>query len=316
MPSKAISSLGSIILLCTEQSPELRPPMTVIADKLVKLVQSTGLQKTSTAQHLEVDTQDPSFVTTRPYFEPSSTVSQVMLKTNGFVYHYFSPLLIACCAKSLDCMKLLVEAGADVNYKGPSTPSALMMAVDQQLINIVKFLLEAGADPNIRDDSTHECMVFQDLITLTSIMLESDWSVDGIIRTMRDRPFGSQDAVLTEDRAADVRSQGKEAFAKGDYPEAIYFYGRAMAESPHDPTLFANRSLCWLRMRQGELALLDAQQCKRMCPLWSKAWYREGMALNLLKDHKGAVDVFMEALNLDPESDEIKKALSTWQRTA
>ncbi|KAL6888833.1 hypothetical protein ACP4OV_009859 [Aristida adscensionis] len=73
MPPKAISSLGSIILLCIEQSPELRPPMTVIADKLVKLVQSTGLQKTSTAQQLEVDTQDPSFVTTRPYFEPSST---------------------------------------------------------------------------------------------------------------------------------------------------------------------------------------------------------------------------------------------------
>lgn len=47
--------------------------MTIIADKLVKLVESTGLQKASTTQHLEVDAQDPSFVTTRPYFEPSST---------------------------------------------------------------------------------------------------------------------------------------------------------------------------------------------------------------------------------------------------
>ncbi|KAK3152394.1 hypothetical protein QOZ80_2BG0158300 [Eleusine coracana subsp. coracana] len=76
MPPKAISSLGEIILLCIKQSPELRPPMTVIADKLVKLVQTTGLEKTSTTQRLEVDAQDPSFVTTRPYFEPSSTVSQ------------------------------------------------------------------------------------------------------------------------------------------------------------------------------------------------------------------------------------------------
>jgi len=56
-----------------KQSPDLRPPMTIIADKLVKLVESTGLQKTSTTQRLEVDAQDPSFVTTRPYFEPSST---------------------------------------------------------------------------------------------------------------------------------------------------------------------------------------------------------------------------------------------------
>ncbi|KAF8769612.1 hypothetical protein HU200_006206 [Digitaria exilis] len=76
MPPKAISSLGIIILLCIKQSPDLRPPMTIIADKLVKLVESTGLQKTSTTQRLEVDAQDPSFVTTRPYFEPSSTVSQ------------------------------------------------------------------------------------------------------------------------------------------------------------------------------------------------------------------------------------------------
>ncbi|OEL38287.1 Protein STRUBBELIG-RECEPTOR FAMILY 8 [Dichanthelium oligosanthes] len=61
MPPKAISSLGIIILLCIKQSPDLRPPMTIIADKLVKLVQSTGLQKTITTQHLEADAQDPSF---------------------------------------------------------------------------------------------------------------------------------------------------------------------------------------------------------------------------------------------------------------
>ncbi|KAG8058381.1 hypothetical protein GUJ93_ZPchr0002g24263 [Zizania palustris] len=73
MPSKAISTLGNIILLCIKKSPELRPPMTVITDKLLKLVQSTGLQKTGTTQHSEVDAQEPSFVTTRPYFEPSST---------------------------------------------------------------------------------------------------------------------------------------------------------------------------------------------------------------------------------------------------
>jgi hypothetical protein len=61
-----------------KQSPELRPPMTIIADKLVKLVQTTGLQKISTTQHLEVDAQEVSFVTTRPYFEPSSTgISQL-----------------------------------------------------------------------------------------------------------------------------------------------------------------------------------------------------------------------------------------------
>jgi len=46
-----------------------------------------------------------------------------------------------------------------------------------------------------------------------------------------------------------------------------------------------------------------------MSPHWSKAWYREGAALSLLKDYKGAADAFLQALKLDPASDEIKKAL-------
>lgn len=83
MPPKAISALGNIILLCIKESPDLRPPIRVITDKLVKLVQSTGLQKTNAAHQLEADAQDPSFITTRPYFEPSSTVSQAA--TESFI---------------------------------------------------------------------------------------------------------------------------------------------------------------------------------------------------------------------------------------
>jgi hypothetical protein len=61
------------VISSIQESPDLRPPIRVITDKLVKLVQSTGLQKTNAARQLEADAQDPSFITTRPYFEPSST---------------------------------------------------------------------------------------------------------------------------------------------------------------------------------------------------------------------------------------------------
>lgn len=44
-----------------------------------------------------------------------------------------------------------------------------------------------------------------------------------------------------------------------------------------------------------------------MSPHWSKAWYCEGAALSLLKDYKGAADVFVQALKLDLASDEIRK---------
>ncbi|KAL6622582.1 hypothetical protein ACP70R_032461 [Stipagrostis hirtigluma subsp. patula] len=239
---------------------------------------------------------------------------------NRVVHHVFSPLVIAASVPSLKCTKLLVEAGADVNFKGLYGPSALMMAVDEGSTNIVKFLLEVGADPNIPDHHGRIPIMYAEACRrreLVEILFPRtkpipslpDWSVDGIIRTMKDAPFKAPDGVSVEKDMADARLQGKEAFAKGDYLAAIYFYDLAMDIDPLDATLFANRSLCWLRMREGELALLDAQQCKRMRPCWSKAWYREGAALSLLKNHKGAVDVFMEALNLDPASGEIKKAL-------
>jgi len=52
---------------------------------------------------------------------------------------------------------------------------------------------------------------------------------------------------------------------------------------PNDATVFSNLSLCWLRLREGEQALAYARQCKALRPDWSKAWYREGMALSFLE---------------------------------
>ncbi|EMS62527.1 Tetratricopeptide repeat protein 28 [Triticum urartu] len=85
---------------------------------------------------------------------------------------------------------------------------------------------------------------------------------------------------------------------------------KVMEIDPLDATLFANRSLCWLRMREGDRALADAQRCKMLRPGWSKAWYREGSALSFMEDYQRAVDAFQEALRLDPDSSEIKKMLS------
>ncbi|CAN6361701.1 unnamed protein product [Urochloa humidicola] len=239
---------------------------------------------------------------------------------NKVVNHIFSPLMMACCGHSLKCMKLLVQAGADVNFISPSGPSILMEAIDDGLTDIVKFLLDAGADPNLADEdgkipimnaAVHgKCELVEILFPKTRpVPSIPDWSIDGIIRSMKHQRFEAQDAALVGERIADAKSQGKEAFAKGEYLAAIYFYSRAMEKDPFDATLLANRSLCWLRQGEGDRALLDAQECRMMSPHWSKAWYREGTALSLLKDYKGAVDAFLQALKLDPASDEINKAL-------
>ncbi|OQU79518.1 hypothetical protein SORBI_3008G155800 [Sorghum bicolor] len=236
---------------------------------------------------------------------------------NIVAHNRFSPLIMACIGGSLKCMRLLVEAGADVNLKNHYGTTALIIAVQGGFADIVRFLLEAGADPNISDANGKIAIMYaankrlRDLVQILfphtkPITSLPNWSIDGIIDTMTSTSFKSMDK---EHIIAGAKPRGNEAFAKGDYLAATLCYDMALLEDPLDATLFSNRSLCWLRLGDGKLALLDAQQCKAMRPRWPKAWYREGAALSLLKDYKGAVNAFLDALMLDPANDEIKTAL-------
>jgi ankyrin repeat protein len=59
-----------------------------------------------------------------------------------------SPLFLALKAKDITAIRILVEAGADVNEGAPySCDSPLRLAIQNQCIETVKLLLECGADP-------------------------------------------------------------------------------------------------------------------------------------------------------------------------
>ncbi|GJM95246.1 hypothetical protein PR202_ga11958 [Eleusine coracana subsp. coracana] len=257
-----------------------------------------------------------------------------------------TPLHLAASKDREEVVKILLEhgadGGADVNYKTPHGPTTLMMAVDDGLADIVKFLLEAGADPNIPDvfsisetwcrfwffftmhrgkipimyaAARKQHGIVENLFAKTKpVSSVPDWSIDGVISAMEHMCLEKNDYCLqmtysVKEQIAYLKSHAKEAFGKRDYLEAIYFYTQAIEEK-RDATLFANRSLCWLQMGEGDRALLDAQQCKKMRPHWSMAWYREGTALRLPKNYRGAGDAFVQALKRDPESEMIKKALT------
>jgi len=155
---------------------------------------------------------------------------------NRVVNHVFSPLMMACCGNNLECMKLLIEAGADVNGNTSSGPTPLTGAVDDGSTELVKFLLEAGADPNIPNqhgDIPIKRAAARGLREIVELLLPRtnpipsvpDWSVDGIITTMSSLHTRIQDAVSAEERIADLKLKGKEAFAKKDYFTAMYYYG-------------------------------------------------------------------------------------------
>ncbi|TVU14115.1 hypothetical protein EJB05_37561 [Eragrostis curvula] len=233
-------------------------------------------------------------------------------------HRLFAPLTAACGNRCLECIKLLVQAGADVNFTTPYGSNVLnamvdaclpdiaelkearadpnypdKVALDDNLANIIKFLLEAGADANIPNEHGKIPMMLaaawgpHKLVEILfpwtrPIPSLPDWNVDAIIRTMKLKAK-DEVSVELEERLCNSKSKGKEAFTKGDYLAAVYFYSQAIAIDPLDATLFSNRSVSYLRMGKGQDALVDAERCRMMRPRWAKAWYRLGTSLSLLK---------------------------------
>ncbi|TVU50870.1 hypothetical protein EJB05_02262 [Eragrostis curvula] len=209
---------------------------------------------------------------------------------------------VDCCLPGFQKLK---EVGADPNYPGEEV-------LDDSLGDIIEFLLEAGADPNIPNEygkipimaaaAWGPRKLVEILFSWTKpIPSLPDWNVDAIIRAMKLKAKGTVSVDL-EVGLCTAKSKGKEAFGNGDYLAASFFYGVAITLDPLDATLFANRSVSYLRLGEGNSAFMDAARCRIMRPRWAKAWYREGAALSLLKIYTEAVDAFKEALKLDPAS--------------
>nr|CAB3500071.1 unnamed protein product [Digitaria exilis] len=106
-----------------------------------------------------------------------------------------------------------------------------------------------------------------------------------------------------------IRSQADEAFRRKEYDMASKFYTELIDVGP-DATLYSNRSLCKLKLGDGEGALSDAYQCRMLRPDWAKACYRQATAHMLLKEYKQACDALLDAQKLDPGNDMIERELS------
>ncbi|VAI04012.1 unnamed protein product [Triticum turgidum subsp. durum] len=132
----------------------------------------------------------------------------------------YTALAIATVVHSLKCVKLLLEAGADVDGNCKETP--LIIAAISGSTEILKCLVLAGADANVPDSLGRAPIEIaarsgrredvEILFPVTSrIPNVCDWSVDGIIRHVKSvRP--AKKAMLTS-----AKSKAHEAFKNGNY---------------------------------------------------------------------------------------------------
>ncbi|KAF8661099.1 hypothetical protein HU200_011484 [Digitaria exilis] len=238
---------------------------------------------------------------------------------NTFLSKFGSPLMSALVYRSLKCMKLLIKAGADVNAKD-SIMSPLLFATSYGgYTEFVPLLLQAGADPNVPDDlgwlpvehaAFRECREEVELLfPLTSPIPDvRNWSIDGVISHAKFKKSKPLAKGLAENRKVVLKSEANLAFRRKDYKLASEAYSMLIEDKP-SATLYSNRSLCKLKMDDGEGALSDAYQCRMMRPDWAKACYRQAAAHILLKEYKQAHDALLDAKKLDPGNDEIEREL-------
>ncbi|XP_078149213.1 uncharacterized protein LOC144544554 isoform X2 [Carex rostrata] len=226
---------------------------------------------------------------------------------------FFTPLFIAVINDSTKCVEVLLKAGADVN-KVPLLERAFDSA------KMLDYLLEAGADPNIPNEYGRlpieiaavrgKREVVEKLYPLTSPKpTVSDWSIYGLFRHVESPIYQVEEELQSKKRLDRLKRKADSALSRKEYMVSIFLWTYAMSEDPNDVTIHANRCLCWLHLRLGINALIDAYTCYCLRPKWPISYLRLGSAFSCLKEHENACMAFLQGLSLDPANREIQKAL-------
>ncbi|XP_029382366.1 hsp70-Hsp90 organizing protein 1-like isoform X2 [Echeneis naucrates] len=106
---------------------------------------------------------------------------------------------------------------------------------------------------------------------------------------------------------------GNNFASSGDFKMAVKYFTDAIKHNPKEFKLFGNRSFCFERMQEYEKALIDAELCLNMCPVWVKGLFRKGRALAGLKRYEEAAQAFREVLKLEGSYTEAYQELKLMQ---
>jgi tetratricopeptide (TPR) repeat protein len=99
-------------------------------------------------------------------------------------------------------------------------------------------------------------------------------------------------------RSVQYKELGNEAFSTGDYITAINAYSNAIENDSEYFLAYSNRSNAFFQVEQYQASLSDAVRCIEINPNWSKAYFRQGLALEALGRQEEAIEALYKAVSL------------------
>lgn len=101
-----------------------------------------------------------------------------------------------------------------------------------------------------------------------------------------------------------LKQEGNSLLRNGNTEEALIKYTKAISLNPDDAKLYANCSLCHLKLRRGQKALANATKSVSLDPLWYKAWFRRAEAFKSLRNWRCAIMAYYKtSISVDIRSD-------------
>jgi len=121
------------------------------------------------------------------------------------------------------------------------------------------------------------------------------------------RTFEHKDSLKA--KATWLKEKGNRAYQQQDYRSAIQLYTESLAFSPNDCTVYSNRSISHLKLKQFDQAYEDACSCLMRNPNWVKGYLRKGQACEALTKYQEAILCYQEGLEKAPSKEFFKQKI-------
>lgn len=143
-----------------------------------------------------------------------------------------------------------------------------------------------------------------------SLLENKDPKVELDFRKLKQLKKSKEDqAYLNPELGDQARDRGNKLFADGKFGEALIEYQEAIKRNPKDYKSYNNRSTCYVKLMEFNLAMKEVDKCLEIEPNFMKALVRKASIHHVLKEYHKAIEVSERALKIDPNDESAQEQL-------